>query len=372
MKPAVRVTLGAGRRSELAPHALTAMLPLGDKNLGVRIWIEDPALAGCMRARVLAHAAVAGLPLAATVSVVLLNGSPERYNLAVEDGVRRALNTRAREVVAFDCATMIEADLAMRSAMAISLPDRFEGMHGALLRLRRRNAAEAPSRTGTVALLGASGAGKSHIIARFLADPEYEVTVLAEDWFVACADTGRAYFFPERRVLLKHETAAMYSRPGPAPEPSYPDPADGARALYDADRLFASAYASDDGGEVVIDTLVVLRTESPAAPHFRRLRPEDAQWIRAGEYSAYYQANEQLLDGSSEVFTPVQTERRLANLLRLAGRTSAFVFAGSRVLDGHAVLRALLSAGPEPDPYRSRGSPAEVSQDADGAQGVEH
>ncbi|MGI5157436.1 hypothetical protein [Microbispora sp. CA-102843] len=370
MKPAVRVPLGAGRRSELAPYALTAMLPLGEKNLEVRIWIEDPALADCMRARMLAHAAVASLSVAATVSVVLLSGSPERYGLAGEDGARRALNTRAHEVIAFSCTAMIEADLAMRSAMAISLPGRFEGMHGALLRLRRRDVAEAPSRTRTVALLGASGTGKSHIIARFLADPEYEVTVLAEDWFVACADTGRAYFFPERRVLLKHETAALYCGPGPAPGPSYPDPADGARALYDADRLFASA--SDDGGEVVIDTLVVLRGESPAAPHVRRLTPEDAQWIRAGEYSPYYQSNEQLLDGSSEVFTPAQADRRLANLLRLAGRTSAFVFAGSRALDGHAALRALLASGSEPEPHRSCGSPAQVSQDADGAQGVEY
>jgi hypothetical protein len=264
----------------------------------------------------------------------------------------------------------MEADLALRSAIAISLPGRLEGMHGALLRLKYKNPVDVRSQTGTVALLGASGAGKSHIIAQFLADPEYEVAVLAEDWFVACADTGRAYSLPERRILLKHETVSMYSGAGPAPETSYPDPADGTRALYDANRLFATG--SNGGGAAVIDTLVVLRAEGSAAPHIRRLTAEDAQWIRAGEYSAYYQANEQLLDGSSEVFTATQIDRRLANLLRLAERTSAFVFAGSRAINGHAALRTLLFSRSGPDSHGLRRSPAQISQDADGSQGMEH
>jgi hypothetical protein len=336
MKPAVRVALDAGRRSELAPYALAATLPLGETNLEVKFRIEDPALADCMGARIASHAPVAVRPVAATVSATLLSGSAMNYDLAIEQEVRRALNTRAHEVIAFGCTTMMEADLAMRSAIAISLPERFESMHGALLRLKN----PLDARTRTVALLGASGAGKSHIIAQFLADPGYEVDLVAEDWFVACVATGRAYSLPEQRILLKHETVALYSGFGPAPEPSYTDPADGTRALFDTDRLFVTG--SDGGGEAVIDTLVVLRAESSADPHVRRLMAEDAQWIRAGEYSAYYQANEQLLDGSTEVFTAVQVDRRLANLRRLAERTSAFVFAGSHALNGHAALQSLL------------------------------
>ncbi|WP_204078631.1 hypothetical protein [Planotetraspora phitsanulokensis] len=346
------------------------MLPLGEKNVEVKIRTEDPTLANCMGARILSHAPVAVRPVVTTVSVVLLSASPTKYDLGIEEGVRRALNTRTQEVIAFKCTTMIEADLALRSAIAISLPGRLEGMHGALLRLKYKNSVDVRSRTWTVALLGASGAGKSHIIAQFLADPECEVAILAEDWFVACADTGRAYSLPERHILLKHETASMYSGAEPAPEPSYPDLADGTRALYDANRLFATG--SKGGGGSVIDTLVVLRAESSAAPHIRRLTAEDAQWIRAGAYSAYYQAKEQLLDGSSEVFTAAQIDRRLANLLRLAERTSAFVFAGSHAINGHAALRTLLFLRSGPDPHGLCRTPAQISQDADGSHGMEH
>jgi hypothetical protein len=292
-----------------------------------------------MGVRTASHSEVPAPAAGGTASATLLKRPATHYDLGIDRDVRRAVNTSGQEIIAFECTTMMEADLAVRSAVATALPEDHEGMHGALIQLR----STLDGKTSTVAILGASGAGKSHIIARFLADPDYHVRVVAEDWFVACCETRRAHAFREHRILLKRETAALYAGDGRPQEPSHTLASDETRGLYDAGRLFG-----DGGGrwdeEVVIDHLVVLRSEDTAGPHVRKLVAGDTDWIRAGEYSAYYQANERLLDGSTEVFTAEQIDRRVENLRRLARRSSAFVFSGSRALDGHAALRSIVAS----------------------------
>jgi hypothetical protein len=227
----------------------------------------------------------------------------------------------AKAMVVFGFGTYRMAKVCVRGICSAVSGDDMIFVHGCTLSVG------AGTRRRGVIIAGASGAGKTTLVASLLQRAEHPLNVVNDDWGAVCLQSGTSVNTGERMLHMKYGSV-LALRPGfftSAPRGSYapdlseqPDPP--GRVLVTPEAVYGPRW---DAGRVVVDHVVVLVREPPDwVPPRGPLAALNA--LRSGTNLISSRHHETFLNGSLILATArdqVREERRYRRLLERVALT---------------------------------------------------
>jgi D-inositol-3-phosphate glycosyltransferase len=226
-------------------------------------------------------------------TIYAMTGTPADYGVQA-DHHHRLWDAGQSAVALFECDSYAIVKVTVRGVCSAVRSDAELFAHGCAFEVTHLATGDVRG----VLLIGGSGAGKTTLVSALMADPEYRVRIVNDDWGVIDLDDATARFTGERTLHMKARSVLSFAPQQrralstiPTEGSSDPDDA-GMRVLIEPATVFGDDGTAD---EVRLTDLVVLSrgaSDSGATPD------DLLAALEAGAYSEYYQRAESFFNGS--------------------------------------------------------------------------
>ncbi len=273
----------------------------------------------------------AGKVPAADASLIALVHPPKHYGLSSLDGMARWWCEDGRELWCFGTESYTVLKVSVRGICSAVCSDSTLFAHGCTFELQRKN------NSVGVLLMGASGAGKTTLMASLLSTPDVTARVVNDDWGSVCLETGLARATGESQLHMKWRSVQAFQPRLSENTVSYIERSnDRPAVLIPPHRVFGVNCLTE---QVKVSHAIVL-TRDPRKPFSAHLAGVSADFLEAGAYSSYYRGVEPFYNGALMLVDDHHLQRQREAYVRLTASTKTGLI--NNVLSPSTMTRAFL------------------------------